>query len=231
MKNTNNSLLPMSPQQVTSTIKDQLHEGTATGAEWQSPAQRIQLLTELGQSRMQLGKRQKELLRMILDDRESAFSKGELADNMLLQHRCFKQYCELVFGGKIKWDLLDSLRPLDECKMEYFIKFFKDFCREPRFNLVTWLDQAPLFGRFEGEDWQHCPEVWTLFRMIGVTSLNPATIAAVYFHLFKQFPSFPDIEPDASLFDKENSIQAITVKPIYAIWELREIAKSLGCKA
>jgi hypothetical protein len=97
--------------------------------------------------------------------------------------------------------------------------------------LVEWLDQAPLFGRFEGEDWQHCPEVWTLFRMIGVTSLNPATIAAVYFHLFKQFPSFPDIEPDASLSDRENSIQAITVKPIYAIWELREIAKALGCRS
>jgi hypothetical protein len=231
MKNTNNSLLPMPPQQVTSTIRNQLHEGTATGAEWQSPAQRFQHLRQLGQSRLQLETRQKELLRVILDGRGDSATQGELADNMLLQHGYFRKYCELLFGGNINWDLLDALRPLDECEMDYFNKFFQERCWEPRFNLVEWLDQAPLLGRLEGEHWQHCPEVWTLFRMIGVTSLNPATIAAVYFHLFQQFPSFPDIEPDASLADRENSIQALTVKPIYAIWELREIAKALGCKA
>lgn len=227
MNTTKDSLSPFPSEQVTSTIRDQLHEGTAPGAEWPTPAESIELLRGLGKSRTQLEERQKELLGIVLDGRGDSL-KGELAENMLMQLQAFRQYFELVFGGRIDWELIESLRPLDECNMDYFHRFFQDSCREPRKNLVEWLDDGPLLGRFEGDDRRRCPEVWTLIRMIGVTALNPATIAGVYLHLFNQFPSFPDIEPDTSLPDEENILRAIAVKPTYAIWELQQIAVALG---
>jgi hypothetical protein len=147
---------------------------------------------------------------------------------MLTQQQAWKRYLELVFGGKINWNTVESLPPLDWQQRNYFDRFFKDRCIDPRNTLSEWLDKGPLFCRFKGEAWLHCPEIGWLIKMIGVSDLNSATVAACYYYLFDQFPNFPDIEPDKSLTEEENSLRALAVKPVYAIWELQQIVVALG---
>ncbi len=204
-----------------------LLDGPSTSESWHSPSESIEVQRDLGQLRTLLRKREKFLLRQCLEG-NSESNNEELTDIALVLHEAWRRYLELVFGGRIKWRLVEQLKPLNPKSSRYFEVFFKERCNEQRRNLIDWLEYGPILGRNNGDKWQRCPEVWTLLRMIGVTTLNPATVAAIYLHLFKQFPSFPDIEPDKSLSDKENSIQAKKAKPIYAIWELQEIAKALG---
>jgi len=222
--------LPLFPSEQVKTIFpdiEKLLQGPPPGEKWHSPIECNKLLRQLGKLRTQLREREKVLLYVILDG-EGESQKEELAVNMLTQQQAWKRYLELVFGGKINWDTVESLPPLNYQQKNCFDRFFKDGCIDPRHTLSEWLGKGPLLGRFKGEAWLHCPEVLLLIKMIGISDLNSATVAACYYHLFYQFPHYPNIEPDKSLTEEENSLRALAVKPAYAIWELQQIADALG---
>jgi len=229
---TQTSRPPLASTHLEATMRyvEQLLDGPTIGKTWHSPSEGIELLRSLGKLRTYLQQREKHLLRECLD--ESGDSKNEeLKAVALVKYQAWRRYLELVFGGRIKWGIVERIRPLNAANRQYFESFFSEKCLELRLNLLDWLERGPVLGRDIGDDWQHCPDVWSLIKYIGLNNLNDATIAACYLYLFKQFPSFPETERIPSLRESENSAIALAVKPTYAIWELQQIAKALGIGA
>jgi hypothetical protein len=232
VNNTQTSKPPLSLTHLETTMRyvDRLLDGPTTSESWHSPSESVELLRRCGELRTFLRQRERHLLRECLDGFCES-NKEELKANAFVQDQAKKRYLELVFGGRIKWDIVERLKPLNAKNRQYYESFFSEKSLEKRLNLLDWLERGPILGRTIGDDWQHCPDVWSLIKYIGLNDLNDATIAACYLHLFRQLPSFPEIEYNPSLSESANSAMALAVKPTYAIWELQQIAKAIGIRA
>jgi hypothetical protein len=232
VNSTQTSKPPLPPTDLEAIMRyvDRLLDGPTTSESWHSPSESVELLRRLGTLRTFLRQREQHLLRECIDGNGDS-NNIELNAIAFVQHQAWRRYLELLFGGRIKWETTERLKPLNAKSRKFYESFISEKCLEQRRNLLDWLERGPVLGRDIGDEWQLCPDVWSLIKYIGLNNLNDATIAACYLYLFKQFPSFPETQRIPSLRESENAAIALAVKPTYAIWELQQIAKALGIRA
>lgn len=230
MNTTTTSLVPSSPEQIEVRIRcvERLLDGPNPAESWPSPADAYELLQALSEIQKMFRKRQMELLQEgLLGNGNKVRHELDGISILLWQARC--RNLELLYGGRVEWERLEQLNPLNWRDRDYFESYFKCHCTEPRRTLLEWANRGQPIGRFVCNDWHAHPEVWKMINLVATGQLTESTVRAAYGRLFEVFPvlSCPPKAP-GSCSSRECIIGNLSAKPVYAIWELQQIAEALG---